>query len=116
MKKMQNKKGFTLMEMLIVVAIIAILVAIAIPTFSSALDKANIAADKANIRAAYAECLIDHIMGVEAFPASAPAELTALLKGDGTLTWTYEATTGIIDISYEGMDIDNDEVPKFEAN
>lgn len=31
LKKLQNKKGFTLMEMLIVVAIIAVLVAIAIP-------------------------------------------------------------------------------------
>ena len=46
MRKMKNKKGFTLMEMLIVVAIIAILVAIAIPTFASSLNKARVATDR----------------------------------------------------------------------
>ena len=55
MKKKSNKKGFTIMEMLIVVAIIAVLAAIAIPTFNSALTKSKEAADVANIRAAYAE-------------------------------------------------------------
>lgn len=55
MKKKANKKGFTIMEMLIVVAIIAVLAAIAIPTFNSALTKSKEAADVANIRAAYAE-------------------------------------------------------------
>ena len=43
LKKLNNKKGFTLMEMLIVVAIIAVLVAVAIPTFTSALNKAKAA-------------------------------------------------------------------------
>ena len=47
MKKMMNKKGFTLMEMLIVVAIIAVLVAIAIPVFNGALTKSKQAADVA---------------------------------------------------------------------
>lgn len=52
MKKLVNKKGFTLIEMLIVVAIVGILVAIAVPTMSSSLDKANAAADDANLRTA----------------------------------------------------------------
>ena len=59
LKKLTNKKGFTLMEMLIVVAIIAVLVAIAIPPFSGAMAKANQATDAANIRAAYAEAALD---------------------------------------------------------
>lgn len=63
LKKLTNKKGFTLMEMLIVVAIIAILVAIAIPTFNGALERANQATDAANIRAAYAESSIKFLNG-----------------------------------------------------
>ena len=55
LKKLTNQKGFTLMEMLIVVAIIAVLVAIAIPAFGGALTKAKEATDVANIRAEYAE-------------------------------------------------------------
>lgn len=51
----RNNKGFTLAELLIVVAIIAVLVAIAIPIFTSQLEKSREATDMANIRAAYAE-------------------------------------------------------------
>ena len=65
MRKMKNSKGFTLMEMLIVVAIIAILVAIMIPTMTSALEKARDAADAANLRSAYAEAMVDLIQDTE---------------------------------------------------
>lgn len=58
LKKFTNKKGFTLMEMLIVVGIIAVLVAIAIPTMKNQLEKSREATDAANLRAAYAECAV----------------------------------------------------------
>ena len=50
-----NKKGFTLIEMLVVIAIIAVLVSIVIPTVGSATEKAKEAADVANVRSAIAE-------------------------------------------------------------
>lgn len=56
-----NKKGFTLAELLIVVAIIAVLVGISIPVFTSQLEKSREAVDMANIRAAYAEVMADAI-------------------------------------------------------
>ena len=56
-------KGFTLMEMLIVVAIIAILVAVAIPIFTSQLNKARYETDVANARSYFAECVAAQISG-----------------------------------------------------
>ena len=49
MNKM-NKKGFTLIEMLVVIAIIAILVAIIIPTVLQSSAKAKAGTDAANLR------------------------------------------------------------------
>lgn len=60
MKKNKNK-GFTLAELLIVVAIIGVLVAISIPIFTSQLEKAREATDAANIRSQYAEVMSEAI-------------------------------------------------------
>ena len=60
MKKL-NKKGFTLAELLIVVAIIAVLVAISIPIFTAQLNKAKYAADEANARSIYSEMVADYL-------------------------------------------------------
>ena len=69
LKKLTNKKGFTLMEMLIVVAIIAVLVAIAIPTFNNALEKSECAVavigDTAN-KAGYSQ-KVDPVQTVAGF-------------------------------------------------
>ena len=57
MFKKINKKGFTLAELLIVVAIIGVLVAISIPIFTSQLEKSREAVDEANLRSLYAEAV-----------------------------------------------------------
>lgn len=57
----KNKKGFTLAELLIVVAIIAVLVAISIPIFSSQLEKSRKAVDLANVRSAKAAAVAEYM-------------------------------------------------------
>lgn len=54
-KLRKNEKGFTLAELLIVVAIIGVLVAISIPIFTAQLEKSRDAVSVANMRTAYAE-------------------------------------------------------------
>ena len=65
--KLNSKKGFTLVELLIVVAIIAILVAVSIPLVTGALDKARVATDQANERAAKAAVTVDYLVNDESY-------------------------------------------------
>ena len=46
----KKKKGFTLLELLVVLAILAILIAIAIPVYKNQKEKAAITAHNANVR------------------------------------------------------------------
>ena len=80
-KAKENKKGFTLAELLIVVAIIAVLVAISIPIFTSQLEKSRESVDMANIRAAYAEVM-----------TAALTEDTALTETDAKKGVVYNST------------------------
>ncbi len=53
MKIHRNKKGFTLIELIVVIAILAILAAILVPTISGFIGKANQATDVANAKMLY---------------------------------------------------------------
>ncbi len=79
MFKKINKKGFTLAELLIVVAIIGVLVAISIPIFTAQLEKSREATDLANLRSAYA--------------AGTAALLDGSYETDSTTWGTYTAGT-----------------------
>ena len=74
-KVKERREGFTMAELLIVVAIIAVLVAIAIPVFNGQLEKSRDAVSVSNIRAAYAE------------------------SQTAVLTYTADVTTGDVQIS-----------------
>ena len=86
MLKKMNKKGFTLAELLIVVAIIGVLVAISIPIFTAQLKKAHLATNQANARAAY---------------AAVSAELLSSDRTSGKATYTV-STAKIGDVSDAG--------------
>ncbi len=87
MFKKLNKKGFTLAELLVVVAIIGVLVAISIPIFTAQLEKAREATDMANIRAAYAEIAAEALTDDKN-----DHEATVTLKQSNTKGWvTAEA-------------------------
>lgn len=123
----KDKKGFTLMEMLIVVAIIAIIVAIAIPTFSNALTKAKVAADKANVRAYYAQVAANYMLaetedaataalGTDAKDATTGLEVsgTAVEMQAGKYTTKTDTTANTWTITYTPDNTNRDKYPILE--
>ena len=73
-----NKKGFTLAELLVVVAIVGILVAISIPVFTAQLSKARKATNLANLRAAKAAAVAEYLTG----------------EKEGTMYYNYDSASG----------------------
>lgn len=89
----KNEKGFTLAELLIVVAIIGVLVAISIPIFTSQLEKSRDAVSVANMRTAYAE--------------AQTLALTATQDGDKADKASWDATNKkvtVADVEFKGKD------------
>lgn len=97
MKKLlqkRNKKGFTLAELLIVVAILAILVAIMFPVFGAQLNKARAAADLANVRAAYSEAVADAMLSSDEtdLTAAPPESINISITEDLQPACKYDST------------------------
>ena len=80
--KRRDMRGFTLIEMLIVVGIIAVLVSVSIPMVNSSLERARIATDMANERAARAAALVKY--------------LEDDLDDDDSRIFSYDAATGTL--------------------
>lgn len=90
-----NKKGFTLIEMLIVIAIIAILVAIIVPVVGNSTTKAAAATDAANLRSAKAVLTIAVVNGdleKNSEGTAVPREygVTPVAKSEGADIFHYE--------------------------
>lgn len=98
---MNKKKGFTLAELLIVVAIIAVLVGIAIPVFTSQLNKSKQAADAANIRSEYARVVTEAMTnGTPGADGKYEVELNKSVATNGS---TVEYASNKITVSLGGI-------------
>ena len=89
--KRLNKKGFTLAELLIVIAIIAILIAIAIPAFGGQLENARLQTDHANMRSCYAIAQVAELQGYMDLEDGTKADInndsgTYYFNADGTMS------------------------------
>ena len=56
--KKNYRKGFTLVELVVVVAILGILVAVVTPVFSGYIEKSRETTDLSNVRTAYSEVML----------------------------------------------------------
>ncbi len=98
MKK--NNKGFTLAELLIVVAIIAVLVAIAIPVFTTQLEKSREATDMSNLRAAYAEVIAEYLSN----GAKTNSKTTATVTARQTVSGWQNTENGKLQVRVNGAE------------
>lgn len=73
-KQLKNKKGFTLVELVVVIAILGILAAIAVPKLSKSRENAALSAHNANVRTLES------------------AATLAVSEGSGAITWDGTAT------------------------
>ena len=101
--KSKKQNGFTLIELMVVVAIVGILTAVGLPELSKAQDKAKDSAAIATLTNAAKECSLDLITG-EATPttfATFSPSITGACEDDVTLGITSESGTAF-EVEFSG--------------
>lgn len=102
---MRNKKGFTLIEMLVVIAIIAVMVSIIVPTVSDATKKARAATDAANLRTVLGQLNAYVVTGDKTVQEviDASQHPTSVMDKNAVLKAVFDAP-GFIDVYYVNGD------------
>ncbi len=110
MRKTVKKRGFTIVELVIVIAVIAILAAVLIPAFGNIIDKAKESAAKQEALGAYTEYLIEH--AAEADDAEylfyKTENKVVVLQNGGTLG-VYETEEDALKAAYDNPETTEDE-------
>ena len=103
---LHNKKGFTLIEMLVVIAIIAILVAVVVPAVGNSTARAKATTDVVNLRVINAELNIYVLNGVKTIPEilSTVSHPTSQLDPDAVIYAVY-SHPGFIEVFYVNGDV-----------
>ena len=101
MYRKYNRRGFTLIEMLVIIAIVAMLVAIVVPTAAKASKKAQAAADAANLRSVLSALNVDVLNARKTVEEVIADSLhpTSKLDHNATLRVVYH-NPGFIDVYY----------------
>lgn len=96
-KLLKNKKGFTLVELVVVIAILAILALILVPSISGYVSNAEKAKNEANARSIYTA----YILAKQTNPDTLAAEVEKM-TGFASTAYTVSETAGVVTITFEG--------------
>jgi len=122
--KKLKKRGFTLVEIILVIVLIGIMAAIIVPKFAGQTDKAKIAATKANIETLRSAIRIYQGNNDGALPSALSDLVTTYIKAipeeaitpssnvrnsnDGNGGWVYVSSSGEVSVNLSGDDSDGD--------
>ena len=130
MRRLTKRRGFTLVEIILVIIIIGILAAIIVPKFAGQNDKAKIATTKANInsiRSAVrlfqsdndgtppadiaADLVPTYIRAVPEEAITGTNNVVGAINGGGG--WVYDGTDGSVSVNLAGADLNGDDYASY---